>query len=688
MTNEDIQHKELIGKMSLEDKFRFLTGVDSGTTYAMPELGVGEMRCYDGPSGSRVPASASQYAADASAAFSNAASEEAVATAFPSGCALGATWNRELMKEVGDAIGNEHKSRGANALLGPAASLKRHPLCGRNFEYLSEDPVLSGELGAAYVQGVQENGVAACPKHYIANNQERGRFSVSSEMDERTMREVYLAPFERIVKKSDPWSIMCSYNRINGVHASESKLLMDDILRQEWGFDGVIISDWGAVKNRAYSLKASVELCMPYQEEDFGILKDAYEKGSITDAEIDGAVDRLLTWYDRTKEPPEDPQIDFEGHHEIALRAAREAVTLLKNDGVLPLKKEELKRILVIGERAARPFIGGDGSSRVANPFRNPSPLEEIRRVVGGQVDVEFMGDDEINMYDNSVGTMEREVISKAAKADAVIVFVNQDYSCYSETMDRNDIELPPYLEHMIRAANRVNDKVIVVMNVGSAVSTYKWKHCANGILVSWLGGQGMGQAVAETLFGLNNPSGKLAETFPYRLEDVLSLKNYPGDFYKTEYNEKLLIGYRHFDTNRVEPEYEFGFGLSYTTFAYSGLELSADRVAFTVENTGETAGAEVAQVYISAPKNSWLSHPAQELKGFEKVFLQPGEKKRVEIQLEERDFQSYNITLHDWMAEQGTYQVKVGSSSRNLPLCGEVVIADKHPITFAPSPE
>ena len=408
MPKQSSKHSEIIKEMTLEEKFRFLTGVDMNATYEIPRLGIKEMRCHDGPFGPKVATSKSDYALEVRSAFPNcAAEEEAVATAFPTGCALGATWNKELLKEVGSAIGSEHKAYGVNALMGPSASLKRHPLCGRNFEYFSEDPLLSGELGAAYVLGAQENGVAACPKHYIANNQERGRFSVSSEMDERTMREIYLAPFERIVKKSNPWSIMCSYNRINGVHASESKLLLDTILRQEWGFDGVIISDWGSVKNRAYSLKASVELCMPYQEEDFEILKKAYENGKITDAEIDGAVDRLLTWYDRTKEPPRESKIDFEKHHATALQAAREAVTLLKNDGVLPLKKEALQRILVIGERAVKPFIGGDGSSRVSNPPKNPSPLEEIKRIAGDAIDVDFVGDGEISMFGDQICSME-----------------------------------------------------------------------------------------------------------------------------------------------------------------------------------------------------------------------------------------------------------------------------------------
>lgn len=683
------KHKELIEKMTLEQKFKFLTGVNSNATYSMPDLGIDEMRCHDSPFGPRIKTFYDDYAKQTRSAFpNNDGGDEAVSTAFPTGSAMGATWNTELIKEVGSAIGNEHKAYGVNALLGPALNIKRHPLCGRNFEYFSEDPVLSGELGAAYVSGAQENGVAACPKHFIANNQERGRFSVSSEMDERTMREIYLLPFEKIVKKSNPWSIMCAYNRINGVYASESKLLLNDILRDEWGFDGVVISDWCAVKNRAYSLLASIELCMPYQEEAYGQLEEAYNKGDITKEDIDSAVDRLLTFYDRTKEKPATPEIDFEAHHEIALKAAREAITMIKNNGALPLNKKEVKRLLVVGERAKAPFIGGDGSSRVKNPPVVNTPLEELEKLLGEKAEIEFLGDKEINQYDNEIGYMEGGIAEKAAKADAVIVFANQDFSCTSETMDRSDIELPPYQEHVIRVAHRVNSKVIVVLNVGSAISTYKWNRCADAILVSWLSGQAMGRAIAETIFGDNNPSGKLSETFPSRLSDVLSLENYPGDGKKTVYREGLLVGYRHFDTNRIEPEYEFGFGLSYTSFEYSDIELNGLDVSFTVKNTGGVYGGETAELYIASPSESWLSHPKKELKGFSKVFLQPGEEKRITISLEKRDFMYWNPMLHDWVAEPGEYTIFVGESSRKLPLSVKVNIKDEHMLTFDPSEE
>lgn len=678
-------HKQIIEKLSLEEKLHFLTGMDVNQTCPLPEAGIQSMKCYDGPYGLKMPLGGDENAEKIRSAFPACmGGKDVVSTAFPNGCALGATWNRELVKEVGAALGNEDRAYGVNVALGPSVNIKRHPLCGRNFEYFSEDPVISGELGAAYVEGIQENGVAACPKHYIANNQERGRFSVSSEMDERTMREIYLKPFETIVKKSAPWSMMCSYNRVNGIYASESKYLMDDILRGEWGFEGVIVSDWGAVHERAYSLKASVELCMPYQKEAFGQLMTAYEKGDITEEMIDGAVDRMLTLYDRTHHEDE-TVIDFEKHHETALAAAREAVTLLKNENnALPFDAKTMKRIMVLGETAVHPYFGGDGSSRVKNPPHKETPLDEMKRIAGSDVEFDFWGDDRLNTYDNEIGIMEGSVYRAMMKSDAVVIFASQDYSCYSETMDRNHIEIEPYLEHTIRIADMAGKRAVVVLNVGSAVSTWKWKHYADAILVSWTAGQAMGTAVAETLFGINNPSGKLAETFPKNLSDVLSLNYYPGDFKKTVYDEKLLVGYRHFDTNHIEPDYEFGYGLSYTTFEYSDLEISNLEVAFTLKNTGNVAGKEVAELYLAAPKDSWLSHPEKELKAFEKVFLNPGEEKRIVFTLKEEDFKSYNGMLHGWMAETGEYQVFVGASSRNLPLRGKISFEEKLPYTFS----
>lgn len=684
----------IIETLTLEEKFRLLTGADNHASFAIEEKGVKQMRFHDSPFGVRMLAEDTDerqdFAGDIRSAFPNATNNpEVVSTAFPAGCALGATWDTELLEELGEALGQEFSAYGINAALGPAVNIKRHPLCGRNFEYLSEDPLLAGKLGAAYVRGVQKNQVAACPKHFTGNNQERGRFSVSSEMDERTLREIYLKPFEIIVKEAQPWSIMCAYNRINGVYASEHKQLLQEILREEWGFDGIIVSDWGAVKNRAYSLLASVELCMPYQEEAFRQLQASYEAGEIDMEVIDAALDRLLRFQERTRGGYIPKEIDFEAHGEIALRAARESMTLLKNENqALPIGKGQLKRLLVVGDRAIKPFIGGDGSSRVKNPPHCTTPLEELQKLLGSGTEIDFMGDGEIGAYENEIGYMESEVSHRAKQADAVVVFLSLDFSQSSEAMDRNHMEIEPCYEYVLRASKRVSNRVIAVLNIGSAVITRQLQKYCDAILVSWLGGQEMGRAVAETLCGLNNPGGRLAETFPRRQQDVLSLENYPGDGYKTLYREGLMVGYRHFDTNQVTPEYEFGFGLSYTTFAYRDLERDGLQLRFQVENTGSKDGDEVVQVYVSAPGDSWVSHPAKELKAFRRISLKAGEAKTVTITLNEEDFRYYNTALKKWALETGVYTILIGSSSRRLPLTCQVAMASKELLTSRMSPE
>jgi len=666
----------IIHAMTLEEKFRFLTGNGMNHTGAVERLDLRSMRLHDGPFGLRMKTEDEQngMVQKIRSAFPNSQDgKEVVSTAFPTGSAMGATWDPELVRQIGQALGEEYRTYGIQTILGPAMNIKRHPLCGRNFEYFSEDPILTEQLATAYVEGVQSQGVAACPKHFALNNQERGRFSVSSEVDERTMRELYLRPFEGVVRKANPWSIMCAYNRINGIFASEHHQLLQEILRDEWGFDGIVVSDWGAVKNRAYSLLASVELCMPYQEEAFGQLKEAYEAHIINDEVIDEALRHLLRFYERTMSEEKRQVCDFRQHHNLALQAARESIVLLKNENqALPLRSDTLKKVLVLGETAAHPFIGGDGSSRVANPYRVCSPLDELKECLGKKTQVDFLGDSWLHTYENEIGVMEGKLWRKAMEADAVIVFASQDYSCYSEAMDRNSVELEPYMEYIIGACHRANKRVIVVLNVGSAVSTWKWRDSADAIVVSWLGGQAMGRAVAQTLCGQNNPSGKLAETFPRCLSDAPAVDAYPGDGYKTAYTEGLLIGYRHYDKHRILPDYPFGFGLSYSHFSYDNLTLEQDRLRFTLCNDGGWDGDEIAQVYVQFPANSWVSHPVRELKAFQRVHLKAGEKKDVEIPITADFFTYYNTALHRWNVEAGTYTILVGSSSVDLPLAVE----------------
>lgn len=683
-----MDYKTMINEMTTDEKFHYLTGADMNAGYKLERFPIERMRYHDGPFGLRMKVKDSggqrELEERIRSAFPSAVKgKEVVSTAFPTGCAMGASWDVDLIRRVGNALGEEFRAYGINAVLGPAMNIKRHPLCGRNFEYFSEDPYLTGKLAAAYVRGVQEKGVAACPKHFAVNNQENGRFWLSSEVDERTLREIYFRPFEMVVKEAKPWSIMCAYNRLNGVYASEHRQLLKEILREEWGFDGIVISDWGAVKNRAYSLLASVEMCMPYQEEAFGQLQEAYQEGVIDDEVIDGALERLFTFYDRTKGVYSPASCDFEKHHELAVEAEKKSIVLLKNeDHALPLDKEKIRKLLVIGEGAVKPYIGGDGSSRVANPARVDIPLEELKKILGEGICIDFMGTDKIDAYNNEIGPMETEIAEKASDSDAVLIFVNQNFACHSEAVDRSNIEIDPNLEHAVRVSSRVNDRVIVIMNVASAMSTWKWDFRVQGILVSWLGGQGMGRAVAETLCGLNNPSGKLPETFPRRLEDVEALKNYPGDGYKVAYKEQMMVGYRHFDTNHIPVNYAFGFGLSYSEFQYSNICLEGDRLAFDVSNASGRDGEEVAQVYVEFPENSWSGHPQKELRAFEKVFVPAHSSVKVSVALSEDFFAFYHTAFRKWMVEEGIYRIRVGGSSVHLPLAAEVKMEMKEYMT------
>lgn len=683
-----MDYTRIIQEMTHEEKLRCLTGNAMNSSGGAERLGVRQMRYHDGPFGLRMKENDNSrqdiMEQKVRSAFPNASKgNEVPSTAFPTGCAMGATWDENLIRRVGNALGEEYSAYGINGILGPSMNIKRHPLCGRNFEYFSEDPYLTGKLAAAYVRGVQEKGVGACPKHFAANNQETGRFDVSSEIDERTLREIYLRPFEIMVKESAPWSIMCSYNRLNGVYASEHRQLLNDILREEWGFDGIVISDWGAVKNRAYSLLATVEMCMPYQKEAYGQLEEAYQSGLIDDEVIDAALERLFRYYSRTRSVYEPTECDFEAHHELAEEAAADSFVLLKNeDHALPLGRET-RKILVIGDAAVHPFIGGDGSSRVKNPTKVDIPFEELSRELGDEVEIEYMGADKTEAYANEIGFLETEITQKGAWADAVLVFVTQDYSCHSEAVDRNTIEIPPNMEYAIRAAGRVNDRIIVVLNTADAIATWKWEDCVKAILVVWLPGQGIGKAVADTLCGKNNPSGKLPETFPKRLSDVRSLENYPGDGHKVLYEERQMIGYRHFDTNHIEPDYEFGFGLSYSRFIFRDLVLEENTLKFVIENISDIDGREVAQVYVEFSETSWNSHPVRELRAFRKVFIPAHTAVTVKIELTEDAFTYYNTTLKKWTTEYGVYRIYVGNSSRNLPLCANRFFKQSEYLTY-----
>ena len=580
-------------------------------------------------------------------------------------------------------------------LLGPGVNIKRSPLCGRNFEYFSEDPYLSGVLGSAFVQGVQSQGVGTSLKHYAANNQETDRVRVSADVDERTLREIYLPAFERVVKEAQPWTVMCSYNRVNGTHASQHPWLLTTVLRDEWGFEGVVVSDWGAVHDRVAAVRAGLDLEMPPQ---LGwsdqALVDAVRAGELDEAVLDVAVTRMLRLVDRALAGARpDTPVDREAHHELARAAAREGAVLLKNDGLLPLAPQPGQTVAVVGELARTPRFQGAGSSQV-NPTRVDVPLDELRAAVPDGVEVAFAPGFTLDGHGDP-GALVEEAVELAGRADVVVVFLGLPAAEESEGFDRTHMHLPlPQLE-LLRALRRVSRRVVVVLANGSAVLTSGWQDDADAILECWLSGQAAGGAVADLLLGAANPSGRLAETIPLRHQDSPSFLNFPGDSGHVRYGEGVFVGYRGHDKLEQPVAFPFGHGLSYTSFAYDDLVVAVDgshaggdlrlTVSCRVTNTGDRAGQEVAQLYVHDVEAS-VTRPVRELKGFVKLDLAAGESGTATFELTARDLSFWSETVRDWVLEAGEFRVSVGPSSRDLPL-GEVVHVDAPRVAAALGP-
>jgi beta-glucosidase len=561
-------------------------------------------------------------------------------------------------------------------------NIKRSPLCGRNFEYFSEDPYLSGVLGTAFVQGVQSQGVGTSLKHYAANNQETDRVRVSADVDERTLREIYLPAFERIVTEAQPWTVMCSYNRLNGTHVSQHPWLLTTVLRDEWGFEGVVVSDWGAVHDRVAAVRAGLDLEMPPQ---LGwsdkALVDAVRAGELDEAVLDVAVTRVLRLVDRTlaNARPDTP-VDRDAHHALARAAAREGAVLLKNDGLLPLAPQPGQTVAVLGEFARTPRFQGAGSSQV-NPTRVDVPLDELRAAVPDGVEVAFAPGFTLDGTGDP-GALADEAVELAGRADVVVVFLGLPAAEESEGFDRTHMHLPLPQVELLRAVRRVSRRVAVVLSNGSAVLTSGWQDDADAILECWLSGQATGGAIADLLLGAANPSGRLAETIPVRHEDSPSYLNFPGDSGHVRYGEGVFVGYRGHDKLEQPVSFPFGHGLSYTSFAYDDLAVAvrgshADgdlrvSVSCRVTNTGDRAGQEVAQLYVHDREAS-VTRPVRELKGFVKLDLAPGESGTATFELTARDLSFWSETVHGWVLEEGEFRISVGPSSRDLPL-GEVV--------------
>ncbi|EGL18594.1 MULTISPECIES: glycoside hydrolase family 3 C-terminal domain-containing protein [unclassified Paenibacillus] len=652
----------LLKELTLEEKAALCSGLNMWMTKGIERLDIPSIHMYDGTNGIRKTNSDEEM---------GITGENIPATCYPTGSAIGSSWNTELLHEVGVALGAESKQMGVELLLGPGINMKRTPLGGRNFEYYSEDPCLSGELGAAFVNGLQSQGVGASVKHFACNNQEYEKMVTSSEVDERTLREIYLSAFERIVKKSNPWTIMCSYNLVNGSYASENEHLLHHILREEWGYEGVVLSDWTAVNDRLRGLKAGLDLEMPGPAQyNTNAIVEAVRNGQLSEAQLDKAVRRILELVRKTigTGSGNEKQHPIADYHALARKAAAESMVLLKNDNhILPIDPAKVSSIAVIGKFAKQPRIQGAGSAKVT-PTHVDIPWEEMAKVAGDSVSFTYA---EGYPQDDSVDeNLIRESAELAAKTDMAVLFVGQPEYAESEMHDLDGIELPLHQIKLIEAVSAVQPKCIVITSSGTALAMRPWVHHVPGILHSWLTGQGSGRAIAEILFGRINPSGKLSETFPVKLSDNPSHMRIRGENGKLYYREGLFIGYRYYDKKEIAPQFPFGHGLSYTTFAYSNLKAVQNggtvKVTFSVENTGAMYGKEVVQLYVHDEECKWV-RPEKELKAFAKLALHPGQKKDVSFTLEERDLAYYNTKYNKWVAETGYFQFALGSSSRDI---------------------
>ncbi len=660
--------------MTLEEKASLCSGRDFWSTKPIPRLGLEAMVLTDGPHGLRKQASEGDSAD---------LSRSVPATCFPSGAGLAATWNPELVGEVGAAIAEEARAEGVAVLLGPAVNIKRSPLCGRNFEYLSEDPFLAGRLAASFIRGVQSRGVGTSVKHFVANNQEARRLTIDARVDERSLREIYFPAFEAAAREA--WTFMCAYNRLNGEYCSQDRRLLTDLLRGEWGFDGLLMTDWGACDDRAAGLAAGQDLEMPGN----GGLGDAaiaraVREGLLDESALDLAVSRYLRLYERASPAARRREgCDFEAHHGLARKAATESAVLLKNEGaVLPLAPSG--RIAFIGAFAAEPRFQGGGSSHI-EPTRMDSALVAARELLGNGAELVFSPG-----YLASALEPDPALIAEAARAasaaDSAVVFAGLPDSMESEGFDRSHLRMPRSHVALIEAVAAVQPRLAVVLQNGSPVEM-PWLPAAPAVLEAYLGGQGGGAALAALIFGIANPSGKLAETFPVRLEDNPSFLNFPGGKSTVEYREGVFVGYRHYDSAEVSPLFPFGHGLSYSSFEYSGLvldrrELYDDEtlgVSVTVRNAGSRAGAETVQLYVRDPEAS-VPRPEKELKGFAKLYLEPGEERTASFELGKRAFSYWDEALGGWRAEGGGFEILVGSSSRDIRSRAGVSLRERSP--------
>ena len=659
----------LLKKLTLEEKCALLSGAETFKTRGMPEHGIPQIWLSDGPHGLRKQAGESDHLG---------LNPSVPATCFPTASAVANSWDAALGEEIGAALGEEAAAQEVSVVLGPGLNMKRNPLCGRSFEYFSEDPYLAGKLAAGYIRGIQSKGVAACPKHFAVNSQETRRMASDSIVDERTLREIYLTGFEIAVKEGHPRSIMSSYNLVNGTYANENKHLLMEILRGEWGFDGAVITDWGGSNDHALGVKNGSTLEMPAPGGDsVRELLAAVESGKITESDIDARLSELLPLVFDTKAALDAAPREFDAaaHHALARRAAAESLVLLKNEGsLLPLAAGS--KVAVIGDFAKNPRYQGAGSSMVNST----------------QVDVllDKLIDSELNVIGYQQGfdrhgkpdaALQKSACELATQADTVILCMGLDEIAESEGLDRSNLRLAQNQVDLLQAVAAVNPKIVVVLYSGSVVET-PWLDNCQALLYAALGGQAGAGAVADALTGKVNPCGKLAETWPLAYADVPSAADFATRRKTVEYREGLYIGYRYFTTAEKAVRFPFGYGMSYTTFAYSDMAADEQGVSLTVTNTGSVAGTEIVQLYI-AKKNSELFRPAKELKGFARVTLAPGEKQRITIMLDDKAFRFWNVKANRWEIEGGEYELLVGASVEDIRLCEKISVhgtATVHP--------
>ncbi|MEN8172978.1 MAG: glycoside hydrolase family 3 C-terminal domain-containing protein [Chloroflexota bacterium] len=662
--------KKIISQMTLEEKASLCSGLDFWHLKGIERLGIPSIMVTDGPHGLR-----KQEGDPTEIGLSNSVP----ATCFPTASALAATWNRALIHQVGEALAEECKEEKVGVILGPGANIKRSPLCGRNFEYFSEDPYLTGEIAKNHINGVQSLGIGTSIKHYAANNQEYRRMTIDAIVDERALREIYLAGYEIAVKGAQPWTAMCAYNKVNGTYACEHPDLLRKILKDEWGHEGLVVTDWGAMNERVDGLAAGLELEMPGTNNgNDALIVAAVQDGKLEEAVLDEAAARIVRLIFKAEETlSEDFTYDRHAHHALARRVAGEGAVLLKNEAnTLPLEKNT--KIALIGQMAKIPRYQGAGSSLI-----NPSQMENIHdeiEKIAGKDHILFAPGYTIKGLDVDQSLIE-EAVAVSKDAEIVVICAGLPDNFEAEGLDRDHMQLPESHDQLIEAVAAVHQNIVVVLSNGSPVEM-PWVNDVQAILEGYLGGQAGAGAIADILYGVVNPSGKLGETFPLALEDNPSFSNFPGGPKTVEYRESIYVGYRFFDTVNKDVLFPFGHGLSYTNYSYDDLNLSKTKitdnetltVTLRVKNTGPVEGKEIVQLYVS-PTAPTAFRPSKELKGFEKIVLQTGEDKEIKIELNRRAFAFFNTSLGDWHVESGTYHILVGTSSQDIRLQGEVQI-------------